>query len=120
LPHSSLVQKRNEVVIWNKIIQNASSAVLELNGVPNDFPLIDHGTGLRNSVVALTLHWDVMPITGLLYQGEGAKTQRIRMPSDYCWEGNKKCSYDVVSKKKGSAGAGTGSGGGGSSSSSGD
>ena len=56
----------NEVVIWDRVVNQTADARLRLNGAFNKYPIIDQHTELRNAAITLALNWDVMPITGLL------------------------------------------------------
>jgi len=75
----------NQVVLWDRVVQNASSAVLRLAGQYIKYPLMDQGKELRGTPVSLTLHWDVMPITGKLY-GATRGNRTVRLPAAYCSE----------------------------------
>ena len=75
----------NEVVIWDRVVNNASEAVLKLDGQFVKYPLMDAGKELRGTPVSLTLHWDVMPITGKLY-GATRGNHTVRLPTAYCSE----------------------------------
>jgi hypothetical protein len=79
-------QAVNEVVIWDRVVNNPSEAVLRLAGQFVKYPLMDAGKELRGAPVSLTLHWDVMPITGKLY-GATRGNHTVRLPAAYCSEG---------------------------------
>lgn len=92
---------RNSVVVWDRVVQNASSAILRLNNAPSKYPLIDHGTGLRGATVALKVNYDVMPITGSLYTSS-IGSYRARLPPEYCgWDASKACTLAVLSSGNG-------------------
>lgn len=74
---------RNELVIWDKIVTKPADAALLLKEQPVKYPLIDQHRELRGTVLSLTLHWDVMPITGVLYSGGGGK-HSVVLPDRYC------------------------------------
>lgn len=77
----------SEVVIWDTIIVNASAARLygpQFKDMLNKYPLVDQKTELRGAAVALTLNWDVMPITGLLKHGSSGTISRFKLPASYC------------------------------------
>ena len=79
------MQKVNEVVIWDYVVQNRSQALLSVKDSYVKYPLLDQGKDLRGVPVSLTLHWDVMPITGKLYiDTKGSVT--VKMPDSYCSE----------------------------------
>ena len=76
-----------EVVIWDAIVPNVSAARLLGTDVLNKYPLVDQRAELRGADVALRLHWDVMPITGVLKRGGSGALTRVRLPDAYCQEG---------------------------------
>lgn len=92
----------NRVVIWDKIISNASSAHVVVSNGYNKYPIIDQHRELRDSLVSVTLHWDVMPTTGVLYTGQGGK-HTVRFPADYCNQG--KCRMKDEEEGQGKTGA---------------
>lgn len=74
---------RNEVVIWDHVANSTDSAILRLRNAKNKYLLMDQSTDLRGTPVSLTLHWDVMPITGLMYQ-ETKGRHTVKLPTSYC------------------------------------
>lgn len=78
-----VLQKRNEIVIWDQIIPSAADARLNLTNEMNKYPIIDQHTDLRGAPVSLSLHWDIMPITGLLQLG-GKGSHTVQFPEAYC------------------------------------
>ena len=87
---SYALQKINEVVIWDKVINSTETALLSMKNNFIKYPLLDQGKELRGTPVSLTLHWDVMPITGKLYMDTRGK-HTVRMPDRYCSEMETKC-----------------------------
>jgi len=75
----------NEVVIWDRVVNQSADARLRLSAAFNKYPVIDQHTELRGAAITLALNWDVMPITGLLHQGRRALST-VRMPPAYCTE----------------------------------
>ena len=75
----------NEVVIWDRVVNRTADARLKLADAFNKYPIIDQGTELRGAAITLSLSWDVMPITGLLYHHQRALST-VRMPAAYCTE----------------------------------
>lgn len=66
---------RNEIILWDSVIPNATVARIKLKDEFVKFGLIDQGTELRNQTISLRLWWDQMPITGAIYseiEGEPA------------------------------------------------
>ena len=47
------------------------------------YPLLDQSKDLRGALMSLTLHWDVMPITGMLYS-DARGNYSVRLPDSYC------------------------------------
>lgn len=79
----SVVQPVNQVVIWDHIVETPEEAKLSFHNTSNKYPLLSQGRDLQGKLVALTLHWDVMPLTGILFlQQQGRYT--MRLPSEYC------------------------------------
>ena len=65
--------KTNEVVIWDKIIENIHTTDekhIQLQNVFVKYALVDQGSELRGKDVTLKLMWDHMPITGFVYMDE--------------------------------------------------
>mmetsp|Transcript_16740 Transcript_16740/g.25139 ORF Transcript_16740/g.25139 Transcript_16740/m.25139 type:complete len:174 (+) Transcript_16740:179-700(+) len=56
----------NQVVIWDKIIDNKERLRFKQTNEFVKYALIDQGSELRGKEVTLTLMWDHMPITGLM------------------------------------------------------
>lgn len=75
----------NEAVIWDRVVNRTADARLRISGAFNKYPIIDQHTELRNAAITLSLNWDVMPITGLLFRGQRA-VSTVRMPPAYCTE----------------------------------
>jgi signal peptidase complex subunit 3 len=83
---STLMQVKNEVVIWDYIVRNQSEARLIFSNWFVKYPLISQGADMRGRAVNLTLHWDVMPLTGLLYFDTKGSAE-VQLPQDYCPNG---------------------------------
>lgn len=78
----------NDVVIWDKIIENIDSTEAKHIREENVFvkyALIDQANGLRGKDVTLKLMWDHMPITGFVYMDEQEKdsTSSFALPLEY-------------------------------------
>lgn len=76
----------NQVVVWDRVVNSAASAKLDVAGAHVKYPLIDQGKELRGAPVSLTLHWDVMPLTGKLYASRRGNFT-VALPEAYCSEG---------------------------------
>jgi len=78
----------NDVVIWDKIIENVDSDedkhILQEN-VFVKYALVDQGNELRGKDVTLRLMWDHMPITGFVYMDEQKKetASTFELPAEY-------------------------------------
>ena len=77
----------NQVVVWDKIVEaiHPEDMLLEADNVYVKYALTDHGQALRETDVTLTLMWDHMPITGLLYPGQQTKESatKFTLPAEY-------------------------------------
>eukprot|EP00930_Biecheleria_cincta_P051870 TRINITY_DN3707_c0_g1_i1.p1 TRINITY_DN3707_c0_g1~~TRINITY_DN3707_c0_g1_i1.p1 ORF type:complete len:205 (-),score=35.94 TRINITY_DN3707_c0_g1_i1:49-663(-) len=74
--------KRNEVVIWDKIIRSRETAKLEQRGAMLEYPLRDQFRELRSRKVRLHLRYRTMPITGIMYEKEVAEVT-FQTPGEY-------------------------------------
>jgi signal peptidase complex subunit 3 len=61
--------RTNEVVLWDRIVENTDHKIIDETGVFVKYALVDQGDELRGKDVKLQLQWDHMPITGLLFKG---------------------------------------------------
>ena len=82
-PPPAHAQPLNRIVVWDRIIQSPDEARLLARGNFSKYPILDQKTELRGRVVNLTLHWDVMPYTGVLIAGSGGSFS-ARLPDAYC------------------------------------
>jgi len=62
----------NEMVIWNRIIENKTDAKLDIRKLPRMYPFVlaaemNQGAGLLGLPYNVTLAWNVMPRVGRLY-----------------------------------------------------
>ncbi|CBZ56038.1 putative signal peptidase complex subunit 3, related [Neospora caninum Liverpool] len=73
---------RNEVIIWDHIITDPEDAVLGLEGVINKYPLRDHGRGLRNRTVTVSLEYAYHPVVGVIKSGH-VTSSTYTLPSTY-------------------------------------
>lgn len=58
--------KVNQVVVWDHIITSQDNAFINASSIVNKYSLTDQGFGLRGNDVTLVMHWNTVPITGLL------------------------------------------------------
>jgi signal peptidase complex subunit 3 len=58
--------KLNQVVVWDHIITGKESARIHSSSIINKYSLTDQGYGLRGNDIKLVMHWNTIPITGLL------------------------------------------------------
>eukprot|EP00033_Pygsuia_biforma_P001397 GCRY01001580.1.p1 GENE.GCRY01001580.1~~GCRY01001580.1.p1 ORF type:complete len:176 (-),score=9.87 GCRY01001580.1:208-735(-) len=77
--------KRNEVIIWDRIITNKESANLHLVNERVEYLLADHGSNLRGKEINLVVTYNVMPICGLLTL-EGDTSTHFSFPAAYTSE----------------------------------
>lgn len=79
---------KNQIVLWDRIIESTDpAAVKELReeNVFVKYGLVDQGAELRGAEVELSLVWDHMPLTGVLYMGEQREgtASKFILPADY-------------------------------------
>jgi len=72
----------NQVVIWDKIIEDPKDAKLDMDKATVEYGLIDQGAELRNTTVQLRLVWDHMPLTGRLFM-ESVPMSSFKLPGEY-------------------------------------
>ena len=73
VPLPSRVQQTSRAVIWDSIIREEKDALIK-QAVDNEYTINDQSGKLRGRDVRLTLHYDVMPIVGLLRIGRLTRT----------------------------------------------
>ncbi len=105
------MQSLNELVVWDRVVTSPGDGRLLEQDAWFKYPVVDQRTEMRGRLLNLTLHWDVMPYSGLLYAGRGGSFT-ARLPPAYCVEGQHAgaagaavCSFETV----GAAGAGASS-----------
>jgi signal peptidase complex subunit 3 len=79
---------KNEVVLWDKIVQAVDppeSKKIKQENVFVKYALVDQANDLRGKDVTLQLVWDHMPLTGLMFIGEQEKKTmtKFTLPSQY-------------------------------------
>jgi hypothetical protein len=77
------LQELNRVVVWDRVVARPEDAHLVATGNFSKYPILDQRAELRGRLVNLTLSWDIMPYTGLLFTGSGGR-YAARLPDAYC------------------------------------
>ncbi len=80
--YSTPTNSRNEIILWDKIIESAKDADLHFTNTFIEYGLLDHGSELRGREISLYLHWDSMPLTGKIYM-EDVATSKFTLPKEY-------------------------------------
>lgn len=84
--YSTSSKEINQIVVWDKILEAIDpKKVIDEENVFVKYALVDQGDELRGKDVTLTLMWDHMPITGLLYMGQQSadQTTSFTLPTEY-------------------------------------
>jgi signal peptidase complex subunit 3 len=79
-------KKINQVVVHDKIIESIDpNKVLKYDNAFVKYALVDQGDDLRGKDITLSIMWDYMPITGLLYMGKQpiSEASTFTLPSEY-------------------------------------
>mmetsp|Transcript_45583 Transcript_45583/g.116611 ORF Transcript_45583/g.116611 Transcript_45583/m.116611 type:complete len:175 (+) Transcript_45583:475-999(+) len=71
----------NQVVVFDKIIEDRELAVISSTNLRNKYNLVDQGRNLRGREVNVTVSWQVMPIVGAL--SKSSATFPARLPDEY-------------------------------------
>ncbi|XP_074278735.1 signal peptidase complex subunit 3A-like [Silene latifolia] len=58
----------NQISVWDHIIESKKDADIQVT-FRNKYPIFDQGSNLRGTEFNLTLHWHVMPKTGMMFTG---------------------------------------------------
>ncbi|KAL7532759.1 hypothetical protein ACHAXR_004828 [Thalassiosira sp. AJA248-18] len=79
---------KNQIVLWDRIIESTdppSQKILNESNVFVKYGLVDQGAELRGTEVELSLMWDHMPLTGVLYMGEQGEgtASKFLLPEEY-------------------------------------
>ena len=80
--YESKANTLNQIVIWDRIIENKEDAIIHLDRQEGKYALPDQGAELRDTTIQLKLKWDHMPYTGRTYEGE-ALGSKYTFPSKY-------------------------------------
>ncbi|KAI7906725.1 signal peptidase 22kDa subunit [Cokeromyces recurvatus] len=73
--------KRNQVVIWDKIITSKDKAHVKLRNIRNKYAMIDISQKWNFERANLTLLWDVTPYVGILQSGHSNKGSQFILPA---------------------------------------
>ena len=65
--------ERNEVVIWDRIINKKSETKIKARDEFNKYSLKDYGHGLRGTEVKFEVRYNIMPWMGALIYGQGGE-----------------------------------------------
>mmetsp|Transcript_22400 Transcript_22400/g.48215 ORF Transcript_22400/g.48215 Transcript_22400/m.48215 type:complete len:177 (+) Transcript_22400:147-677(+) len=79
---------KNQIVLWDRIVESTDppeKKVLREENVFVKYGLIDQGAELRGTEMELSLMWDHMPLTGVLYMGEQEEgtASKFVLPTEY-------------------------------------
>lgn len=80
---------KNQIVLWDRIIESTddpqSKKILNEKNVFVKYGLVDQGAELRGTEIELSLMWDHMPLTGVLYMGEqkAGTASKFSLPMEY-------------------------------------
>ena len=77
-------QAVNEVVVWDRVVGSREESQVQTTNAFIKYPVIHHGHELRGVPLSLSLHWDVMPLTGVPYLDRSAKATAVTFPAEYC------------------------------------
>ncbi|ODQ54147.1 signal peptidase 22 kDa subunit [Saitoella complicata NRRL Y-17804] len=73
-------QTTNEVVVWDRIIQQKTQAKRRVRGEKNKYNVNDINGSFKDVNATYSLHWNVMPQVGLLEWASGAPSGVIEFP----------------------------------------
>ncbi len=80
--YSTPTNPRNEIILWDKIVESPPEAHLNFTNTFVEYGLIDQGMELRGKEISLYLHWDHMPLTGKIYM-EDVLISKFTLPTEY-------------------------------------
>eukprot|EP01067_Filipodium_phascolosomae_P000913 Filipodium_phascolosomae@DN1643_c0_g1_i1.p1 len=66
--YKTAANARNEVTIWDNIIENSEDAKQLKETMDPEYWLRDSSTGLRNRNITLVVKYRVMPMAGIMYE----------------------------------------------------
>lgn len=71
----------NQISLWDKIITSKEDARFQHFSY-NKYAVVDQGNNLRGCKFNLTMYWNVMPITGMMFTGKEVITG-FHFPQEY-------------------------------------
>jgi len=72
----------NRAIIWDRIVTNEEDALIDMQS-DNEYTINDQFSRLRGRELKVTLHYDVMPIVGLLHTRNNVCSTSFTMPENY-------------------------------------
>ena len=81
--YTSKSNKLNQVVMWDKIVQDQKDAQLAYKNVFNKYVLVDQFDQLRSADLKLRLVWDIMPLSGRLFMHSRDSRTNFKLPGEY-------------------------------------
>ena len=76
------LQPVNRAIIWDRIVTNEEDALIDMQS-DNEYTINDQFSRLRGRELKVTLHYDVMPIVGLLHTRNNVCSTSFTMPENY-------------------------------------
>lgn len=70
---------RNEIVIWDRILQKGDSKRISISGMRNKYPVTDISDNLPGTNATISLRWNFVPFVGPLTNGK-SKEKKIMIP----------------------------------------
>lgn len=80
--YKTAAHPRNEVVIWDKILNNRQEALVNMTARRNKYSLKGHGYNLRGKDVLLKFKYNIMPYMGPLMYGAIGE-HKFTLPNEY-------------------------------------
>merc|ERR1711916_36885 len=75
--------KLNQVVVYDAIIESKDDTRIKQENMYAKYWLADMGFNLRNRDITLHIEYDITPITGMILNYAGPKSDLISMPPEY-------------------------------------
>mmetsp|Transcript_96572 Transcript_96572/g.171695 ORF Transcript_96572/g.171695 Transcript_96572/m.171695 type:complete len:205 (+) Transcript_96572:69-683(+) len=97
--NDTTTNQRNEVTVWDKIVRNKEDAVFKKKNVLVEYPLRDEKRELKNRKVRLHLRYRTMPITGVMWEKEVARSS-FQIPGEYFRDASAATREEAAKKEK--------------------